>query len=442
MLDWGRIWLIAKRELTTRFKLRSYRITLVVQLLVAASAALAPIGIAWFTDGDGESSGHASVAVVDEADAGVAERLSGLLVAEGDALPAIEVRTDADSTDDARSMVKDGKVGYAVIVTGDADGVLAFELVSSDGTTGTMEAQRILGAITSFSIEHMAQQRGLEAEAAQRLVAPPEIRVQDVSGEQGESGLESMVDESSSTEYGVAYIGAILIYMAIIMYGTWVATGVAEEKGSRIMEIMINAATPRDLMFGKVIGIMLAGLAQLVPMLVVAGTLFALQPRIAEAVGVELTPGLSVDFAAISVKAVGAFLLYFLFGFILYGGLYAGIGSMVSRQEEVNQAVAPMMTLVVLSFFAANLALAMPDSLFAKVLFVIPISSPFVALPRILLGTPSVSEVALSAGVLAITAVGAMWVASRFYRVGVLMYGQRPGWKSMVRMSRMQRVAR
>jgi ABC-2 type transport system permease protein len=101
-----------------------------------------------------------------------------------------------------------------------------------------------------------------------------------------------------------------------------------------------------------------------------------------------------------------------------------------------------MMTLVVISFFGAIVSLTVADSLFTKVLFLVPISSPFVALPRILLGTPSAGEIALSISLLAVTAIGAMWLASRFYRVGVLMYGQRPGWKNMLRMGRMQKVTR
>lgn len=439
MFDWGRIWLIAKRELFTRFRQRSYRFTLVAQIIVAAIAALSPVGIAWFTDGDSGTAGIGSVLVVDEAGSGIAPRMEDYLQAEGQILPAIEVRTDAASAADARDRVDDGDVGHAVIVTGEP-GALAYELVTRDGGTSTIEAQRILGAVTSFSVEHMAAQRGLDEDEAQRLMAPPAISIQDVSGEEGEgAGFEDMF---ATAEYSVAYIGSIMIYIAIILYGTWVANGVAEEKGSRIMEIMVNAATPRDLMFGKVIGIMLAGLAQMVPMLLVAGTIFALQPRIADALGVTLTATLDVDFAAISTTAVATFIVYFLFGFLLFGGLYAGVGSMVSRQEEVNQAVAPMMTIVVLSFFAAVITMGLPDSLFARVLFLFPLSSPFVALPRTLLGSPSTGEIALSVGLLVIAAIGALWMASAFYRAGVLMYGQRPGWKSMWRISRTQPVAR
>jgi len=438
MFDWARVWLIARRELVTRFRQRSYRWTLVVQVLVAAIAAVAPVGLAWFTDGD---SGNASVVIVDEADAGVAERIVPYLQAEGDILPAIEVRTDASSADEAREMVDDGDVGYALIVTGEAasDAGLAYELVTDSGSTSSIEAQRIMAGVMSVSVEMEAEARGVSPEEARQLLAMPEIGVQTVEGEEGES---DPLLGFQSAEYAVAYVGVMLIYIAIILYGTWIAQGVAEEKGSRIMEIMVNAATPRDLLAGKVLGIMLAGLAQLVPMLIVGGTLFSQQKRIADALDVSLPSTMDIDFASLSVTAIGAFLVYFLLGFILYGGLYAGVGSMVSRQEEVNQAVSPMMTLVIISFFGAFVALNVPDSTFAKVLMYIPITSPFVAVPRIVVGDPGWTEIAISVGLLAVAAIGAMWLAGRLYRVGVLMYGQRPSWKSLFKMGGMQSVAR
>ena len=437
MFDWSRIWLIAKRELSVRFKQRSYRWTLIIQIIAAALAALAPVGIAMFTDG---SSGEASVVIVDEADSGISERIIPYLQGDGDILPTIEVRTDAGSVDEARSLVDDGDVGHALIVTmADTNSGLAFELVTDGGNTSTIEAQRVISAVTAFSVEVTAEERGLTTDEARQIMAMPEVNVQSVSGEEGES---SPALGFSSAEYSVAYFGSILIYIAVILYGTWIATGVAEEKGSRIMEIMVNAATPRDLLFGKVIGIMLAGMAQLVPMLLVAGTLFALQPRIAEALDVSLPATMDVDLAQISVTAVATFLVYFLFGFILYGGLYAGIGSMVSRQEEVNQAVSPMMTVIVVAFFAAVVVINIPDSLLAKVMMILPLTSPFVALPRILVGDPAAWEIALSIGLLVVSAIGSMWLAAKLYRVGVLMYGQRPGLKSLLKVGGMQQVAR
>jgi ABC-2 type transport system permease protein len=83
-----------------------------------------------------------------------------------------------------------------------------------------------------------------------------------------------------------------------------------------------------------------------------------------------------------------------------------------------------------------------PDSMFTKVMMIVPITSPFVAVPRVLLGDPSTGEIALSIGLLVVAAIGSMWLASRLYRVGVLMYGQVPSFKSLLKIGGMQSVSR
>ena len=120
----------------------------------------------------------------------------------------------------------------------------------------------------------------------------------------------------------------------------------------------------------------------------------------------------------------------------------AATGSMVSRQEEVSQAIGPVTVLIVIGLFVAYAALALPNSLLAKVLFLIPLTSPYTALSRILLGDPSVGEIALSIGLLALAAVLAMMLAARVYRITVLMYGQKPGIMQFFRLRRMQSVSR
>src|SRR5699024_911830 len=115
----------------------------------------------------------------------------------------------------------------------------------------------------------------------------------------------------------------ILTYMMFIMYGTWIAQGVVEEKQSRMMEIMLNAATPRDLLTGKVIGVLGAGLVQLVPMLIAGGLSFALQPRIADALDINLGTTFDFDLASVSFQAIAVFLVYFILGYFLFGALFA-----------------------------------------------------------------------------------------------------------------------
>jgi len=197
------------------------------------------------------------------------------------------------------------------------------------------------------------------------------------------------------------------------------------------MEIMVNAATPRDLLAGKVIGIGAAGLTQLLPMLLAGGIVFGLQKPIARAIGGDTGSLPDVDFGAVSVTAVGWFLVYFLLGFTLYAALYAALGSLVSRQEEVNQAVSPMMTVMMLGYFSAFFTMWAPDALFSQVLSIFPLTAPFVMISRVIVGDPPAWEMALSVGLLLVSVVVAILFAARVYRIGVLWYGQKPSWKAI-----------
>jgi ABC-2 type transport system permease protein len=205
-----------------------------------------------------------------------------------------------------------------------------------------------------------------------------------------------------------------------------VAQGVVEEKSSRIMEIMINAATPRDLLFGKILGIGMSAMTQMVPTILIAGIVFSLQHRIADAFGASDSSIMNIDFGALSLETGGWFFIYFIFGFILYAALYAGVGSLVSRQEEVNQAIAPMTTVVMAGFFGAIYTLTAPDSLIARILSIVPFTSTTTMVPRIVLGDPQPWEIALSIVLLIVTALLSIMFAGRIYRIGVLMYGQKP----------------
>src|SRR5690606_10360305 len=120
-------------------------------------------------------------------------------------------------------------------------------------------------------------------------------------------------DAEQGARYAIAYTFAILAYMAVMLYGTWVAQGVVEEKSSRIMEIMINAATPRDLLFGKILGIGMSAMTQLVPTLLIGGIVLSLQQRIADALDISGASILSIDFGALSLESGGWFIIYFVF---------------------------------------------------------------------------------------------------------------------------------
>lgn len=423
-MDLQRIWLVAKREWWSRFSQRSFRIVTIIQVLAVLIGACLPAIAAKFA---GDSTSVERVIVVDQSDAKVAERIAPLFAVSGDAASGtdtVEIRASGETPDAARQQVNDGDVEAALIVTRGADGNLAFTYESRDGESNAL-AQRIYAAVASLSMQDRLQQQGVSEQEFANAAAPPSFTIQ---------ATETPDDEPNpGARYVIAFVFAILMYMAIILYGMWVAQGVVEEKSSRIMEIMINAATPRDLLAGKVIGIGLAALTQLVPMLLVGGIAFALQPRLADALGVSGSSIMDVDFGGLSAKAVGTFAIYFVLGFLLYAALYASIASLLSRQEEVSQAVSPLMTFTIVGYFGALFTLQSPEGLPATIFSIFPFTSPFAMVPRAIVGDVPAWELALSLLLLILTAVGAVLFASRVYRVGVLMYGQKPSWKNVLK---------
>ncbi|MGC4193258.1 MAG: ABC transporter permease [Thermomicrobiales bacterium] len=424
-MDVQRVWLVAKREWSTRFAQRSFRIVTLVQVLGILIGACLPTIVAKFA-GDSTSVDH--VIVVDQSDARVAERIAPLFAVKGDdasATNTVDVQASSDTPDAARQQVSDGKVDAALVVTHGSDGNLAFTYESKDGDTDAL-AQRIYAAVASIAMQDRLQQAGVSEQEFASAAAPPSFTIQAT-----ESQNENSANDGA--RYAIGFVFAILMYMAIIMYGMWIAQGVVEEKSSRIMEIMINAATPRDLLAGKVVGIGLAALTQLVPMMLVGGIAFALQPRLADALNVSSSTILDVDFGSISAQAVGLFAIFFVLGFILYASLYASIASLLSRQEEVSQAVSPLMTFTIVGYLGALFTISSPGGLPARILSIFPFTAPFAMVPRSIVGDVPAWELILSIVLLAITALGGVLFASRVYRVGVLMYGQKPSWKNVLK---------
>ena len=234
----------------------------------------------------------------------------------------------------------------------------------------------------------------------------------------------------------LATVLIVLIFVTLTVYGMWVATSVAAEKSTRVMELLISAATPRELLVGKVLGVGGAGLTQYAGILIPAALVVLFQDRIA---GLLLGPapvGGEAPLDGLTLPMLGAFLLFFLLGFVLYALLYAAAGSLVSRQEDVQQLALPLSLVSMASYIAAAIGLSSIGSPVVVVLSFIPFSSPFVMLSRIMLGRVEPWEIALSVAILVGTSGLILLLASRIYATGVLLYGQRPGVLAFLRAAR------
>jgi ABC-2 type transport system permease protein len=230
----------------------------------------------------------------------------------------------------------------------------------------------------------------------------------------------------------------ILTFMAVVTYGSWVASSVVEEKSSRVMELLVTAATPRELLAGKVLGTGAAGLTQYLAIVVAAiGGLLA-QGLLAELI---FGPGQTTDntLQAVTPVVMIVFGIFFLGGFGLYATLYAALGSTASRQEDVQTVTGPMILVGMLGYFASFTAINTIDASWVQVLSFVPFFSPYLIPSRLILGSIAPWEILVSAVVLAATLAAAQTIAARLYAAGVLLYGQRIGLRSVWRATRVHR---
>ncbi len=226
-------------------------------------------------------------------------------------------------------------------------------------------------------------------------------------------------DEELNQARGIVYVMMFVLYMAVIMYGNMIATDVATEKSSRVMEILISSASPVTHMFAKIIGIALLGLTQIGLLLVVGYTQIRSKQD-------ELTEGVFTYFGIgdMSISIYVYAIVFFILGYLLYGTLAAMLGSLVSRIEDAQQLIMPMTFLIMIAFFIAIYGLSMPESSLVQITSFIPFFSPIIMFLRVGMLDIPVWEVALSIGILVATIVLLALLGAKVYKGGVLMYGR------------------
>lgn len=426
MIDFGRVWLIARREWLSRVRQRAFRIATIFQIVLTLIAACLPTIISGFSDDTPDS---VTIGVINQAGVDLAGQFDPYFTTTAGDNGTNYTITPLDiDPSQAQQEVNASGIDVVLAITREQNGALKFDYYNSDGDLDSV-AQQVYVATSALSIADQLQRLGVSADQFSTATAPPNFTVSGAS-------VEEAAADSSPTgpEIAIAYVCAILMFMVIQLYGNWIAQGVVEEKTSRIMEIMINAATPRDLLGGKILGIGMAALTQLVPMLVVGGAAFAMQPRLAKRLDVETTSAFSqIDFGSISAKLVIFFVVYFLVGFILYASLFAGVASLLSRQEDVNSAVAPLTMAMMVGYIGATFTIPIPNNTFARVLSIFPLTSPFNMVGRTVTTDVPAWEIAVSIALLIVTAAAGVLLAGRVYKVGVLMYGQKPNLRSVFR---------
>jgi ABC-2 type transport system permease protein len=223
---------------------------------------------------------------------------------------------------------------------------------------------------------------------------------------------------------------AFLLYMSIVLYGQNVLRGVLEEKTTRVAEVVVSSVPAETLLAGKVLGVGAVGLTQQTIWVGASVLMFKLREPILAKLGVASTP---FQMPEISIGLALLLLLFFLLGFIFYASLYAAVGSSVNTEQEAQQAVQPLLIMLVATAVFINPILINPTSRLATVMSLLPFSAPIIMPLRLALGSVPWYELAGALVGLAVACVAAVWIAARIYRVGLLMYGKRPTLREMGR---------
>lgn len=370
------VLLVARRELRERLRQRSFAVSTAVTAAILVLLAVLPAAL-----GSDDASTY-DVGVVGAAAADVGEALRPAPGSE----TTIEVRA-FEGRSDAETALRAGAIDAAIV----DDGVVVVD-EALDGELGGIlgagaRTAEVVGALRAAGVDEdeagaVAEGRPLPVEA----LDPP--------------------DEAAEIRFGLVNIGTFLLYLQLIGYGFWVASGVVEEKATRVVEVVLAKVRPSQLLAGKVLGIGIIGFAQLLLFVSIG-----LGAAIASG-SVDPPPGLAL--AALEVLA------WFILGYSLYSCAFAVAGAIASRQEEVQNTSSPLTFLLVGSFIAAVTATGDPEGPVATVASLIPFSAPLVMPLRNAAGAAAGWEVALSIGLVLATIAVLIPVAGRVYAGGAL----------------------
>jgi ABC-2 type transport system permease protein len=386
------LWQVALREVTERARSKAYLLTTVLTILIVVGLIVIPT---LFGGGTSEST-VGSVGSGNDEIVATAVDLGNAGDEPGDE-PSIAIETvEFEDREAAVAALEEGEVD-AVLVDGE-------ELIvpSTGGFGGSSFVASAQQAAATVQIQTVIAEQGEEAADIIEILTSDPLEVTPLSG--GDA-------EDSESRTVIAYFGLLLLYLAVLLYGTWILTGVTEEKANRVVEVLLSSIKPWQILGGKILGIGTLAMAQLLGTIVVAV--------------VALRATGAFDLPPIETTAVLNLILWFVIGFLIYAVLFGAAGSLVSRMEEANTIAMPMSMAAVVGFFISIAALNDPDGVAAVIGTFIPITAPFVVPVRVALDAIPIWQYVASL-VLCIVSIWVLTlVAGRIYAGGLLRYGGR-----------------
>jgi ABC-2 type transport system permease protein len=423
-----KIFAVVKREYLERVRSKWFVFATVFGPLMMAVLVVLP---AWLATKTKPSATAGDVIIIDATGNRLGDRVAGALRVMGG---SPEVRlvepagiTAAESTA-TKDVIANRVQGYLVVDAQTAAGERARYAGRNASTLPDLE--RLEGAIRQSVLAARFEQAGLDAQRVQLLSKIDLDLEAERLTEQGRGG-------SGRGSAALAYAVAILLYMSIVLYGQAILMGVIEEKTQRVAEVVVASIPPEKLLAGKVIGVGAVGLTQQIVWVVSALTIMRFQGPIMEQFG--LPAANMIQLPSVTLGTATAFLCFFVLGYTLFATMFAAAGSMVSNTQDAQQVATPLTLLIVPSVLLLMPVLLEPNGTLSRVVSLVPFTAAILMPVRMGLTTVPLYEVLGSIVLLILTCLGAIWLAARIYRVGVLMYGKKP---SLAELGRWIRYAR
>jgi ABC-2 type transport system permease protein len=420
-----KFWAIARREYVERVRSGWFIFATIVGPLFFGAIIIVPFVL---TNQATPSVEVSHILILDATGTDLGNRVASVLRLgpQGDTLRAVvRVVPPAGLTaaEDAatREVIGHQRIGYLVL----------------DGTTligGEVRyAGRNASSIGDIDLLTQVVRQSVLAQRLEREGLPP-ARIAALTSLQSRVTAERITDRgrggSGQLSAIVAFSLGFMLYTMIVIYGNVILRGVVDEKSTRVAEVVVASAPPDSLLAGKVLGVGAVALTQVAAWVALSSIVYRVRDVILERFGIEspAIPLPSVDFAT-GVALVSLLIL----GFLAYAALFAGMGAMVSNQDDAQQAALPVTAIVVCAVVLIPPVLIEPNGNLARFASWFPFTAPILMPVRMTVVTVPWYEIAATLFGVAAGCAVAVWVAARIYRVGLLMYGKRPTIRELAR---------
>jgi len=407
----SKFWTILSHTYMTRVKSKAFIISTIITLLIIAGGINIQQIIDFFSSDDIDE-----IAVIDQSNQ-YFESLKEAVEKSNSHLELVSINV---SEEEAKQAVENDEF-KALIVLSDNDEDLTGATYYANTIANITEQQVIQEQLQQLKIGKAIERAGIEQEILTSIYEP--ITFQTVALDQ-----KAKTDTELNQARTIVTAMVIVMYLVVIVYGSMIINDVATEKSSRVMELLISSAPAVTHLFAKIIGIALLGLTQISLSMAVALGLVFFQKD-------ELTGGMleEVGLLEIPVSLIGYGVLFFILGYLLYATIAAMLGSLVSRSEDAQQLMTPLIFLIMIGYFIAIFGIAAPESNVVTITSYIPFFAPMLMLLRVGMLDIAIWEVMASIGILLGTIIILGILSARVYRGGVLMYGSSNSLKDIKR---------